>query len=197
MEKAAPQDTCAGQHGTKERTTGQVELLDTVFEVIDMRSFSNLWYWIALAVLWSSTSHWVLGVPHDMIQRARREGGQAQVDLEDLARINSGRLLAIMDQGGLAIVGVGFFWLTVLMVLAFYYDVEFAQAVFLLAFPMVFVFWLSVRACRRIRAGENRGEALYRRLTIHRRWTQGIGMVAIFVTAMYGSWQNLSISILH
>ncbi|MCU0909379.1 MAG: component of SufBCD complex, partial [Rhodobacteraceae bacterium] len=26
----------------------------TVFEVIDMRSFSNLWYWIGLAVLWSS-----------------------------------------------------------------------------------------------------------------------------------------------
>ncbi len=24
----------------------------TVFELIDMRSFSNLWYWIALAVVW-------------------------------------------------------------------------------------------------------------------------------------------------
>ncbi len=46
-------------------------------------SFSNLWYWIALAVMWSSTSHWVLGVPYDMIQRARREGGQAEADLED------------------------------------------------------------------------------------------------------------------
>lgn len=197
MEKAAPQDTLRREADTKERMTRQVELLDTVFEVIDMRSFSNLWYWIALAVLWSSTSHWVLGVPHDMIQRARREGGQAQTDLEDLVRINSGRLLSIFDQGALIIVALGCFWLTVLGMLAFYYDVEFAQAVFLLLFPMAFVVWLSVLACRRIRNGESSGEKLYRRLTIHRRWTQAIGVVAIFVTAMYGTWQNLSISILN
>jgi hypothetical protein len=174
-----------------------VDLFDTIFEVIDMRSFSNLWYWIALAVLWSSTSHWVLGVPHDMIHRARREGGEAQQDLEDLARINVTRILGLMDQGGLVIVGLAAFWLTVLAMLAFWYDVEFAQAVFLLIFPMVFVGWLSVRACRRIAAGENRGEALYRRLIVHRRWTQVIGMLAIFVTAMYGTWQNISVSILH
>ena len=68
-------------------------------DVIDLRSFSNLWYWIALATLWSSVSHWVLGVPHDMIQRARREGGQAQSDVEDLVRININRLLHLIDSG--------------------------------------------------------------------------------------------------
>jgi hypothetical protein len=174
-----------------------VEAFDTVFEVIDMRSFSNLWYWIALAVLWSSTSHWVLGVPFDMVQRARREGGQVQQDVEDLTRINAGRFLSLIDQGGLIFVGIACFWLTVLAVLAFYYDVEFAQAVFLLLFPMVFVVWLSLRACRRIMAGENKGEALHRRLVVQRRWTQLVGMLAIFVTGLYGTWQNLSISILH
>lgn len=162
-----------------------------------MRSFSNLWFWIALAVMWSSTSHWVLGIPHDMIQRARREGGQAMEDVEDLARINTGRLLYIVDQGALILTGLGCFWLTVLAGLGFWYDLEFAQALFLLSFPMSLVVWLSIRASRRISAGENQGAALCRRLSIHRRWTQGIGMVAIFVTAMYGTWQNLSISILH
>ena len=29
-----------------------MDLADTIFEVIDMRSFSNLWFWIALAVVW-------------------------------------------------------------------------------------------------------------------------------------------------
>ena len=174
-----------------------MDVLDTIFEVIDMRSFSNLWFWIALAVLWSSTSHWVLGIPHDMIQRARREGGQAMTDVEDLARINTGRLLHIVDTGALVLVGLAFFWLTVLGLLGFLYDVEFAQAVFLLSFPMSIVLWLSVRASRRISGGENQGATLCRRLMIHRRWTQSIGMVAIFVTAMYGSWQNLSVSILH
>ncbi|MEC7258626.1 MAG: component of SufBCD complex, partial [Pseudomonadota bacterium] len=46
----------------------------SIFELIDMRSFSNLWFWIALAVTWSTTSHWVLGVPFDMVNRARRNG---------------------------------------------------------------------------------------------------------------------------
>lgn len=174
-----------------------MELFDTVFEVIDMRSFSNLWYWIALAVLWSSTSHWVLGVPHDMIQRGRREGGQAQVDVEDLVRINSGRLLHMVDTGALFIVALGCFWFTVLGVLAFFYDVEFAQAVFLLLAPMTLVVWLSIRTCRKIAAEHAQGEALHRRLTIHRRLTQTIGMLAILVTALYGTWQNVSVSILH
>ena len=57
-----------------------MEVFEIALEVIDLRSFSNLWYWIALAVLWSSISHWVLGVPHDMIHRARREGGQVLAD---------------------------------------------------------------------------------------------------------------------
>ena len=61
----------------------------TVFELIDMRSFSNLWYWIALAVTWSSASHWVLGVPWDMAIRARKgQGAQAMHDFEDMVRIN-------------------------------------------------------------------------------------------------------------
>jgi hypothetical protein len=174
-----------------------VELFDTVFEVIDMRSFSNLWYWIALAVLWSSTSHWVLGIPHDMIWRGRREGGQAQEDVEDLARINTSRLLHVVDTSPAIVIALASFWLSVLAVLAFWYDVEFAQAVFLLLAPMTVVVWLSVRASRRIAAGENRGEALYRRLVVHRRFTQGIGMLAIFVTALYGTWQNISASILN
>lgn len=174
-----------------------MDLFDTIFEVIEMRSFSNLWYWIALAVLWSSTSHWVLGVPHDLIQRGRREGGQAQTDVEDLVRINKGRLLHIVDKGAVILVGLAFFWLTALAMLGFYYRVEFAQAVFLLLAPMSLVVWLSVRTCRKIDAGENLGEPLFRRLILHRRVTQSIGMVAIFVTAMYGMWTNLSISILN
>jgi hypothetical protein len=174
-----------------------LDILDTVFEVIDMRSFSNLWYWIGLAVVWSSTSHWVLGIPHDMIQRAKSEGGQALEDIEDLARINAGRLIHLVDRGALAMIALGCFWLTVLGVLAFYYNVEFAQAVFLVAAPMALVIWLSVRSCRKIVNGENKGAALCRRLTIHRRFTQVVGMLAIFVTGMWGTYQNLSMSILN
>lgn len=174
-----------------------MDVLDTALEVIDLRSFSNLWYWIALAALWSSVSHWVLGVPHDMIQRARREGGQAQADVEDLVRININRLLHVFDSGAVLIVALSAFWLAALAVLGFWYDVEFAQAVLLLLAPILLVVWTSVRASRRIVAEAATGEALYRRLTIHRRVVQVIGMLAITVTAFYGTWQNLSVSILN
>ena len=89
-----------------------VQWYQVIFELIDMRSFSNLWYWIALAVLWSSTSHWVVGVPFDMILRARRQGGQPQADLETMVRINVTRLLYIARTSGLWLVGFACFLLT-------------------------------------------------------------------------------------
>jgi len=174
-----------------------VEIFDTALEVIDMRSFSNLWFWIALAVLWSSTSYWVLGVPFEMIQRARREGGQARADMEDLVRINVTRFLHMVESGSLMVVGLGSFWLSALAILGFGYGVEFAQAVFLLLSPMVLVVWFSIRSGRRILGGENTGDALHHRLMVHRRIVQAIGIVSITVTALYGTWQNLNISILH
>lgn len=178
----------------QERTP--VQWYQTIFELIDMRSFSNLWYWIALAVLWSSTSHWVIGVPFDMITRARRDGGQAQQDLEDMVRINVGRILFIARTSGLWLVGIICFLLTVLMFLAFVYDIEFAQAVLFLAAPMTLVGFFSINTAFLIEAGENAGPVLHRRLMRHRVLIQLIGMVSIFVTAMFGMYQNMLIGVL-
>ncbi|MBS0122547.1 component of SufBCD complex [Thetidibacter halocola] len=169
---------------------------ETVFEVIDMRSFSNLWFWIVLAVVWSSASHWVLGVPFDMVARARRNGGRAEQDLEDLVRINTNRLIFIVEEAGLWVAGLGSALLTGMGVLGFGYGIELAQALFLLAFPMSLVGLLSLRTSRRIQAGENSGEALWRRLVRHRFAVQGIGMLSIFVTALWGMYQNLSAHVL-
>ncbi|MDU8913120.1 component of SufBCD complex [Aestuariicoccus sp. MJ-SS9] len=170
---------------------------ETVFEVIDMRSFSNLWFWIALAVVWSSAAHWVLGVPFDMVTRARRKGGQATEDLHDMVRVNTTRILFIAAEAGVWIVALGSAFVTGLAVLGFYYGIELAQAVFLLAFPMSLVGLLSVTTARRIRREALEGAALWRRLWLHRVWTQVIGMVSIFVTSLWGMYQNLSLGALH
>lgn len=163
----------------------------TLFEVIDFRSFSNLWFWIVLAVVWSSASHYVLGVPFDMVIRAKRYGGQALTDLEDLVRINVNRLLFVGRTAGMWLSGFAAFALTTLAVLGFWYDVELAQAVVLIAVPMSLVGAMSLSVARRIEAEASRGEALFRALLRHRTWTQVIGMVSIFVTALYGMYQNL------
>ena len=169
-----------------------MEWYEIVREVIDLRSFSNLWYWIALAVVWSTTSHWVLGVPYDMALRARRHGGQPQIDLEMLVQINTNRLLHISRVSGLWLLGLGCFLLTGLGLLGFYYWIEFAQALFLLAFPMTFVGLLSLSTARLIDEENPTGEALFQRLRKHRIITQALGMLSIFVTAMFGMYQNLS-----
>ena len=173
-----------------------MNLYQVLFELIDMRSFSNLWYWIMLAVMWSSASHWVLGVPFDLISRARRQGGQWQQDLEALVRINTGRMLYIVQTAGIWLVAFLCFLLTALLVLAIYYRVEFAQAVLFLLVPMCILSALSLRTARMIEAGENAGTALHRRLVRHRISTQALGMVSIFVTSMFGMYVNLNIGVL-
>jgi hypothetical protein len=169
---------------------------DSVFEMIDMRSFSNLWFWIALAVMWSSASHWVLGVPYDMVLRAKRHGAQPEVDLEDMVRINTNRILFVASVSGLWILGIACFLLTMLFVLGFLYGLEIAQAIFLLAFPMSIVAMFSLSTARLIRQEEASGELLRKRLSRQRTYTQFIGIISIFVTSLWGMYQNLSIGVL-
>lgn len=167
-----------------------------VFELIDMRSFSNLWYWIALAVVWSAASHKVIGVPWDMVHKAAKLGGQAEADLEDLVRVSCNRMLYIAAVSGLWLVVLGSGLLTALVILGFWYWVEFAQAVFLLAFPMTLVGLLSLNTARIITDTALTGADLRRRLMRHRITTQFIGMLSIFVTALWGMYQNISVGVL-
>ncbi len=164
-----------------------------IFELIDMRSFSSLWFWILLAVTWSTASHWVIGVPYDLIQRARRTGPEAWHDLDTLIQIYTGRILYISREAGLVLIGLLFFALTMFALLGFWYGQEFSQALFLLVTPLCIVGLLSVRTASRIERHNLRSPDLFPVLRWHRFWVQVIGMISIFVTAMWGMLQNLTI----
>lgn len=156
-----------------------------------MRSFSNLWFWVGLAVVWSCASHWVLGVPYDMIQRARRFGEEAEADLEDMVRINCNRLIYISTISGLWLLAFACFMLTGLGIMGFFYWIEFAQAMFLLAFPLTLVGVLNVSTAQLYQIKQPNGAALYKMLNRHRTFTQVIGMFAIFITAIWGMFWNM------
>lgn len=177
-----------------------MSVTQTIFDLIDMRSFSNLWYWIALAVTWSSASHWVLGVPYDMVLRARRRGGAAAEDLLAITRVNTARMTMIAREAGVGLAVVASFMLTSLGLLGFWYRVEFAQAVFLILCPLTLVGLLSLRAAHRLEPALQLGaldpEAVARALLRHRFNVQLIGMLAITVTAFWGMLQNFNLSIL-
>lgn len=167
---------------------------ETVFDLIDTRSFSNLWFWLALAAVWSAAGHYALGVPYDMVSRAATRGGQAEKDLEFLVRLRVERLVLVSMLAGPWLVAMGALALSSLAVLGFAYRVEVAQALFLMGFPLSIVGLLSLRVAERIAAEGLGGAALRRRLARHRRMVQAIGVVSIFVTAMWGMYQNMSVS---
>ena len=52
---------------------------------------------------------------------------------------------------------------------------------------------MAVRTANTIRRKALAGDALVRQLLKHRFLTQGVGVISIFVTAMYGMWVNLSV----
>ena len=62
--------------------------------------------------------------------------------------------------------------------------------------PLSLVALMSVNTARRIFTAEDTGEALRKRLALHRVTVQVVGMIAIFVTAFWGMLQNFNVSIL-
>lgn len=167
----------------------------TIFEVIDLRSFSNLWFWLALAVMWSTVSHYVIGVPHDLIRRAERDPGDPLRDVEALAHIYTRRLLFVMRSGGIFLIAFLSFLVTGLLVLAIHYRIEFAQAVLCLLLPMLGVGILTLNTCLAIEQGDLHGPDLLRRLRRHRVTVQTVGMFALFFTGMFGMYQNLTLGV--
>ncbi len=170
-----------------------VDMFHIIAELIDLRSFSNLWYWICLAVMWSSASHWVLGIPYDMVSRAARLGQQEALDLEASVYIQARRYIYISEASGMFLVLFCCFVFTVLGVLGFAYGLEFSQAAFLLLMPMSIVGLITVSAAQTIIAQNLQGEHLYKYLARTRFYIQLLGMACVFVTAIWGMYKNLSI----
>ncbi|MGR3469130.1 MAG: component of SufBCD complex [Shimia sp.] len=168
-----------------------MDLISTIFELIDARSFSNLWYWIALAVMWGTLSHWTLGIPFDMLTRAQRDGGEAVQEVEALAFIHAHRLARMDAKSGLWVLGVGSLVLTSLALMAVLYGIEVAQAALLLAAPFAVVWLLTLRLAHRLVAQAVRGEELLNLLARHRLTVQVLAVVSIFVTALFGMYHNL------
>jgi hypothetical protein len=170
-----------------------VNLTDSLFSAIDFRSFSNLWYWLVLAVAWSNVTHFVMGVPFDLVQRARRRGDEVMDDLNALAMIQARRRMNILRTSGAWLVGFWMAVLTALAMLGFYYGHELAQAVFLLLGPLTLAAWLSLRLSARVEGKALQGNDLVRAIFWTRVLIQSIGLLAILVTTMWGMWHNLSI----
>jgi hypothetical protein len=168
--------------------------LTTVLEVIDLRAFSTVWYWLALAALWTAATHWIVGVPYDIVRRAIRGDGQAAADLDVLARLHARRLSAAWAGAGWPPVAAASFGLTVVATLGFGYGLELAQGAFLLLLPAAGVAWLNLATARRIEGADL--VTIVHLLHRHRRIVQLTAASSILLTSMWGMWVNLTASVL-
>jgi hypothetical protein len=175
-----------------DQRTDSVTLTDLVLTQMDYRSFSNIWYWLAVMVTWATVTHWVIGVPFDLIYAARRHGGPWMADLEQMTAINLRRLATLDGAAGIVIVALGAFVVTSAAMLGFVYKLELAQALFCLAFPLSLVGIMTWRKVRRLRAAPLAGEALARALLSLRFGIQAVAMASIFLTAVLGVYVNLT-----
>lgn len=168
-----------------------MDFLDLVTEVINLRSFSNMWYWIVLAILWSSLSHWTIGVPFHLVTRAKRGDARAEADMMVLSRMNAERNLQYAQTSGVPAMAFATFLLTGLAITGWVYGVEFSQAIFLLLCPSMLVMGLGIWTSRRLHNTDYAN--VPGMLKQHRLIVQVMGVVFIFVTAFWGMYQNMNV----
>lgn len=166
--------------------------MTSLFDMIDTRSFSNLWFWALLAITWTGLGQWVLSISQDLIARARAGDQDAAQEVYYVSHIMARRFVRGSEASFLALTAALSFALTVVAISGFVYDVELAQALFFLALPALIVLTLRFWVARAIIDGAASGEALYKLINRHRLHTYLIGALAIFTASLWGIYHNIA-----
>lgn len=164
--------------------------------LIDVRSFSSLWFWVMLAVMWFLLGQRIAGVPVDVVAAAHTDRPGSMTELEQTARLSAGRLVRRYASFGLVAVAFAFFLLSSLAIAGWGYRIELGQALFLLVLPLTLVRGLDLWTAQAILSRGLSGEKLRAALFWQRFRVQCLGIVFILVTALWGMWRNLTVSAL-
>ncbi|MEO1638354.1 MAG: component of SufBCD complex [Pseudomonadota bacterium] len=181
----------ASQGRTEEEVTG-LDWTDTILRVIELRTFSSIWYWLVVIVAWAMASHWLIGVPFDMLFRARKANSPAIEDLEGMVDLQVRRITMLDDMVGPLAIALGAFVVSGLGMMGFVYGFEMAQGAFVLLAPLSIVGLVNLRLAQRLRRTPLQGRDLVRHLFRMRLFTQVIGAISLFFTAMYGMYFNIA-----
>lgn len=179
-----------------------MQYLNGLIGFLDSRSFSSVWFWLLLAGLWSAAGRSVLGVPGDVLMRARaaqsdQPGGAAAITLLNWLSLTLPRWHLGRREGAIFL-GATAFVLTSLAILGFRYRLEMAQAICLMLVPIWLLFWMRVRLARRLlplmQAGQEGSRPVaeiaaqtIRAMTIHRRLVTVLSMLSVAVAALWGA----------
>ena len=170
---------------------------------LDSRSFGTVWYWLVVIGTWSLTGRHVIGVPSEILLRARTaiQAGEGEspvvLHLLDWLSLVLPRWRLGAREGAVFLAATAFA-LSSLAIMGIGYALELALAGFLLLFPFAILFWMRVALARRLMPlldaaeqgarpiPEAAAEAV-RRMVIHRRLVTALSMAAVAVTALWGA----------
>ena len=149
-----------------------------LIETFAAASFQSIWYWVLHAVVWTMACTRTLGVPLDMLHRARTapEIG-ARVDL--LAGFAAARVGGVYDLLGVPLAALAGFVVAVLSVMGFGLGIEAAQAGLVLLVPLAVIGYSKLRLALAVRRRGLAGPELVLALARRRMWHQFIAVLAM------------------
>ena len=185
----------------------RVPQFDSLIGFLDSRSFGTIWYWLVVIGTWSLTGRSVIGVPTEIVSRARMAVQAGEGDSPAILHLLDWLSLLLPRWGigareGAVLLGLTGFVLTSLAIMGIGYALELALAAFLLLLPFAILFWMRVTLARRLmpllEAAEQGARPIpdaaaeaVRRMVVHRRLVTILSMAAVAVTAMWGALWSL------
>jgi len=153
-----------------------------LFKFFAAASFQSPWYWVLHVVVWTLACYRTLGVPHDMLLRARRMPEVAgRVDL--LCRLSCERIGGVYDGMGVPLGAASGFVLAACFALGFMSGIEAAQAAFALLMPLAVIAYSKLRLALAVRRKRMEGPELVLALARRRVWHQFIAVLAMLGAA--------------
>ena len=165
-------------------------MLGLIGEAISLRSFSSLWYWIAVGVFWIAATGRVLGITFASVNRARG-GGLALMQLETMTHIAAQIWVAGWQKWQVPWVALSSATLVGLSLLAFSYGIDLAQALWFLVCPYLLILALQLQLALRIFGKNISDDALIQMMYRFRMTVQIIGFTFIFLTTGFAFFHLL------
>ena len=178
---------CSGFPTRRPRFTGPDRkdclLLSLISEFLDFSTFFSIWYWVFLALAWSSRTHWTLGAPFDSVVRAEKRGGRWEDDLDAIVHAMAARFAMFMQHGGPWVVGIAMFLLAGLVTACVVTQNEMVRGITAFAVPMMIAEFGDIRLALRIERTGLRGYDLRRALVWRRFLNQVTGLFSLILAA--------------
>ena len=153
-----------------------------MFQYFAAASFLSPWYWVLHVVVWILACYRTLGVPLDMLVRARREP-EVAARVDQLAHLACERVGGLYDRLGVPLAALAGFLLAGVFAMGFLSGIETAQAAFAILLPLGAIVYSKLRLALAVRRKRMAGPDLVLALARRRMGHQFIAVAAMLGAA--------------